>query len=527
MKFEKNYDKAIESGLTSITIAKAAGYLNDLELLYLLVSESYYNQKKYKEAVEYRKLYDEITLLNFENTKKAISETVSAQFKIKQYEKNLADAQEKTMLQAEIASNKSTLNNALIAMCIISLLLLIQVYNVNIKRKTLNVALIKKNKAYQEEKEKSEQLAKSKSNFFSTVSHELRTPLYGVIGISTILLEDIKLKEHEEDLNSLKFSANYLLALINELLEINKIDSNKTDDQITSFNVVELLKSITATVEYIRLQNRNNIILSVHPNTPECILGNRVRLSQILMNLIGNACKFTENGKITISILPLNIDDDTVLLRFSIKDTGIGIAQNMQEYMFEEFTQIENSNHTYQGTGLGLPIVRKLLKLSNSEIKCISELGIGSEFIFDIEYDIDTQKSLTVVAAKNIDESLLKNKKILIAEDNKINQIITKKILEKKGVLCTIAKDGLEAVKSAKNNTFDLILMDLNMPHKNGFEASLSIREFNQSIPIVALTAVEVDEVRDQIFKAQMNDIVIKPYDTSKFMTVLLKNLTT
>lgn len=525
-KFEKNYKKTIAFGLASIVTAKEKEHLNDLELLYLLVSDAYYMQQNYKQALDYRKLYDEVSLLNFETAKKAISETASAKFQIEQYEKSLADAQEKTRLQAEITSNKSRLNNALIIVCVLFLLLLVYIFNAYNKRKALNVALIKKNKEYQEAKEKSEHLATVKNKFFATVSHELRTPLYGVIGISSILLEDIKLKDHKEDLNSLKFSANYLLALINELLHINKIDSNKYEVQLSSFDLRELIKSITTTVEYIRIQNKNSITLDIHPETPQYVLGNRVRLSQILMNLIGNACKFTEDGTITITILPLKIHEESVLLRFSIKDTGIGIAKELQEQIFDEFTQIENLNYTYQGNGLGLTIVKKLLNLSGSEITCISELDKGTEFLFDLEFSIDKNKVTLSEEKQILDESVLKNKKILIVEDNRINQIVTKKILEHKGMVCDLANDGLQAISFVKNKDYDLILMDLNMPNKNGFEASLAIREFNTTIPIIALTAVEVEEVRDKIYKSKMNAIVVKPYDTTKFITTLLNNFT-
>lgn len=383
-----------------------------------------------------------------------------------------------------------------------------------------------KNKEYLKAKRHSEKLANAKGKFFSTVSHELRTPLYGVIGLSTILLEDETLKSHKKDLKSLKFSADYLLALINNVLHINKIDSNSIEDDSTVFNVRELFESITASFEYMRLQNNNKIHIIVSENIPQLLNGNSVRLSQILMNLIGNACKFTEDGNIYVKAFPHQINDDSVLIDFSVQDTGIGIAQEKFSAIFDEFSQLETNSYSYQGTGLGLPIVKKLLSQSNSEIRIQSQLGRGTTFSFSLPYDI-SQLSKAVDEPTTLNANLLLDKKILVAEDNRINQTVTRKILEKNGVVCTIAENGQQAVTFASKEKFDLILMDLNMPVKNGFDACKEIRSMDDKIPIVALTAVEVEEVRNEIYLAGMNDIVIKPYDVTKFIRTILVNLST
>lgn len=521
---EKDPIKANEYFLKIIPIAKEKKYYNILAELYYDAAESFYIQKKYKEASEYHKKYIDVNDINTQRRTEAISESVSSKFKIEQYQQNLKDAEEKTKLQEEIASNKNILSNVLIVVCSLGLFLLLFLFKAYVKRKDLNNALLEKNKEYLDAKRKSDHLTKAKSKFFSTVSHELRTPLYGVIGLSTILLENEKLKEHQKDLKSLKFSADYLLALINDVLQINKIDAKNVAHQIAAFNLRELIRSIEISFEYIRLQNNNTIVLNIAPETPNYIVGNNVRLSQILMNLVGNACKFTEDGTITITINPVQLNENKATLYFSVKDTGIGIAKDKQAYMFDEFTQIENLDYTYQGTGLGLPIVKKLLALSNAEIKLESDLGNGAEFSFTLDYeiakDLNAEKESQV-----IDLSVLNGKKILVAEDNRINQIVTKKILESRDIICSIANNGEEAISLAKEYNYDLILMDLNMPVKNGFDAAIAIRKFNDKIPIIALTAVEIEEVKNEINFSGMDDIIIKPYDTEKFIGKLIENM--
>jgi CheY-like chemotaxis protein len=393
------------------------------------------------------------------------------------------------------------------------------------KRKELYQALKEKNKEYLAAKDKSEQLARAKSNFFSTVSHELRTPLYGVIGLSTILLEDEKLKSHKKDLKSLKFSADYLLALINDVLQINKLDSNKAENDVSTINIREFVESIVSSFEYMRLQNKNKLHIEIDKGVPVLLSGNAIRLSQVLMNLIGNACKFTEDGDISVQISTLTASDERTTLQFVVKDTGIGIPKEKQDGIFNEFQQVDALHYNYQGTGLGLPIVKKLLGLSNSEISLESDLGQGAKFSFPYDFEIPEQVEQEKKFSP-VNTQVLKGKRILIVEDNRINQIVTKKILEKHEIHCELSENGEEAVAKVQKDAFDLVLMDINMPVMNGMDATKMIRKFNKTIPIVALTAVEVEEIRYNIYNAGMNDIIVKPYDVTKFIQIVLKNCT-
>ena len=306
---------------------------------------------------------------------------------------------------------------------------------------------------------------------------------------------------------------------------MNKIDSNDISDESVMFDLEELINTIVSSFEYMRLQHNNTIHVHIDENTPSLLKGSSVRLSQVLMNLIGNACKFTENGTIDVFAEPLKYNDECVLIRFTVKDTGMGIAKNRLDSIFNEFAQIETTNSNYQGTGLGLPIVKKLLKQANSEIEVTSELEKGSIFSFNLLFDV-IEEQAAPLTAQIFDTEILQNKSILIVEDNRINQTVTKKILEKEGVRCQIAENGALAIEKIKAETFDLVLMDINMPVKNGIDATRDIRKFNQTLPIIALTAVEIDEIRYKIFNCGMNDIIVKPYDVTKFRQTIVKNIT-
>ena len=522
--YKKDYVKADIQFLKVIESAKKDSLTVELENAHNLYSESLFKQKRFEEAYESFKIYDEYKDKNSEIFTSEERYSLTQKFQLEEYRKDIQAAKLNNQLQAEIVKNKTTVNTILIIVSACFLLLLIALYSTSIKRVKLVKELRIKNKEAIKAKEESEKLSKAKVKFFSTVSHELRTPLYGVIGLSSILLEDKSLKKHKKDLKFLKFSADYLLALINDVLQINKIDSKTLEDENTSFNLRELIETITSSFEYMRIQNNNKLIVEISENIPELIQGNSVRLSQILMNLLSNACKFTENGIVTITAKTISNKGSESSIKFTIKDTGIGIANEMQGSIFDEFSQVNAHSYNNSGAGLGLPIVKKLLALSNSDIKLESKLGKGSSFTFTLPFNV-VDKAQNSSLPKKVDSEILINKKILIVEDNRINQIVTQKILEKKGILCSIAENGNEAITMVKENNYNLVLMDINMPIKNGIEASIEIRKFNKTLPIIALTAVEIEEMKNNIYASGMNDIIVKPYDITKFITCIIKNI--
>ncbi|UJH92401.1 response regulator [Antarcticibacterium sp. 1MA-6-2] len=220
----------------------------------------------------------------------------------------------------------------------------------------------------------------------------------------------------------------------------------------------------------------------------------------------------------------------TCRINFEVKDDGLGIPESKQQIIFEEFSQLKSANYNYQGTGLGLPIVKKLLVLFNSEIKLESAEDEGSVFSFEIEFEKDRKAALPVeggFALKNSSNytDSAEGKTILIVDDNRINQVVTRRILEQKGFQCDISDNGYDAITKVKTNFYDLILMDVNMPEISGLEATRQIWDFNTRVPVVALTAVEIEEIREEILEAGMNDIIVKPYDTSVFYQVIYKNI--
>lgn len=522
--FKKNYENADRVLLKSIENAKRDSLLVEAENAYYLYSESLFEQKKFEEAYENFKIYDEYSDINSGIFTSTETLNLTQKFQYEEFRKDIEAAKLNNELQAQIVKNKTTVNFILIIVSAIFLIFLVALYSASIKRKRLVTELKIKNTETLRAKEETEKLSKAKVKFFSTVSHELRTPLYGVIGLSSVLLEDESLKKHKKDLRFLKFSADYLLALINDVLQINKIDSETLDQESSLFNLRELIETITTSFEYMRIQNDNHISINISDEIPELIKGNSVHLSQILMNLIGNACKFTENGNVYVNAEVLTTKDKQLTIEFTIKDTGIGIAKDKQESVFDEFSQVDNHNYSSNGSGLGLPIVKKLLTLSNSKIKLESELGKGATFSFKLTFEI-LEKIIPKVIPKVIDDSILNGIHVLIVEDNRINQIVTQKILEKKGITCSIAENGEIAVSKIQRNQYDLVLMDINMPIKNGIEAAYEIREFNKTLPIIALTAVEIEEMRNNIYMSGMNDIIVKPYDISKFISCIIKNL--
>lgn len=397
------------------------------------------------------------------------------------------------------------------------------------KRKKLVAELQERNTKYLEEKQKSEKLASAKTKFLSTVSHELRTPLYGIIGLTDALNRDKKLTGHKSELQSLKFSADYLLNLVNDVLVLNKMDSDsKLKIELTPIVIREFLGELTESLEFVIKQQRNELILNVDPKIPRIIFGDRTKLSQILINLVGNALKFTQRGQVHIRVMLVDAGRNTVTLAFEIEDDGIGIPKEKQQEIFEEFSQIQQES-SFQGTGLGLTIVSRLLASMNSTIKLQSEVGEGSVFFFKIVFDATNPAkqgaSGTKLASEDADAEILGEKNILIVDDNLINQLVTIKNVQNLGFTATTASSGLEAIDKVREEHFDLILMDINMPGMNGFEATREIRKFNQDIVILALTATEISEINRDLEANGLNGAILKPYPFNVFRTTLIDHL--
>ena len=452
---------------------------------------------------------------------------VKSKFLIEDYKNNAEKANSERLLQLEIANKIKKVNiivTAALLLLVISLILICYGY---ITKRKLSFKLELRNKQLEIARNEALKSSELKTNFISNVSHELRTPLYGVVGITSLLLENSNLSARDRKyINSLKHSGDYLLNLINDILQFGKIEADKIELKNTSVNLKGTLENIVDSFEYKLKETNNHLKISIDEHIPEVIKCDKIRLSQVLINLVGNSIKFTTNGNIDIRVKLMKTEGKMVSLGFEIEDNGIGIPKNKFKSIFDNFSQLKDSNLNYQGTGLGLSITKKLIELFKSEIALESEEGVGTKFSFVIDFEIDeiqTNKKLQEQNLNKIKSLVNPNDecKILLAEDNKINQIVTKKLLEKQNYKCTIVENGRDALYEAKNNSYDLILMDINMPIMNGNEATEIIREFNKNIPIIALTAADIEEMKQDYLDIGYNEIITKPFDNYEFYQII------
>ena len=426
--------------------------------------------------------------------------------------------------------NKFTKLISIFAIALISILSLLSLslYRNNIIRNKSNLLLQDKNQELEIAKDKAEKASKARSEFLSTVSHELRTPLNAINGITHLLLEENPKETQLDYLSSLKFSGDYLTKFINEILEINKIESDNIEIEYTTFNLKKLLEDIKHSLKELAVVNNNTFCLEVDPEIPDYLIGDPTKLSQIILNLINNALKFTKNGSVTVFANLQQLKNSKATLYFEITDTGIGIPEDKLATVFDSFSQgsIE-VNRKYGGTGLGLTIVKKLIKILGGNIQLKSIVGEGSSFYFSLNFPISTlqESQLEDKPLVKYDASKLMNKKILVVEDNKINQMITKKMLLSKGITCEIIDNGEEAIDVLKNKIFDLVLMDVHLPGINGTIATETIRRFNNKTPIIALTAISLLENRDLLLSFGMNDVITKPFIPDEFYRIIAEHI--
>ena len=430
--------------------------------------------------------------------------------------------------QKSINFGKMTTGLSIALIIILSLLALSLFKNNNLRAKA-NDLLKDKNIELTLSKERAEKASLAKAQFLSTITHELRTPLYAVTGLTHLLLEENPKLEQKEHLNSLKFSGEYLLSLINNILDLNKLEANKVEIEMTTFNLKKRINDVLIALRKTADDRRNELHFEYDENIPNKLVGDPLKLSQVLINLIGNSAKFTQNGDVFVRVKLLEESNEKVMLRIEIEDNGVGISNKKQKSIFETFSQGSlQINRKFGGSGLGLSIVKNLLELMNSKIQLESQLGKGSKFWFNISFEISDEHLDDINPNKiiyDIDYKALENVQILVVEDNKINQMITKKILEKNKMICQVADNGMDAIKMVKENDFAVILMDIHMPGISGIEATQKIRTFNKDIPIIALTAVTIDENLDDFYNAGFTEIIPKPFKPEEFFEKIYRSL--
>ncbi|SDH07302.1 ATP-binding protein [Winogradskyella thalassocola] len=517
-----NSKMALSQTEEGLAIAQSQKIIENVNEAYVTLSDIHEKNGNYKRAHDYIKkhihLSDSILNVKREN----IATGISSQ-SINNY-KDAENAQLKAQIDEVKADSAFTRITTILSIALITILslLTLSLYKNNNIRLNTNTMLHKKNDELIVAKEKAELASKTKANFLSTVTHELRTPLYAVTGLTNMLLDEDP-KEHQvPHLKSLKFSGDYLLTFINDILQINKIEANKVEIDPEHFNLKNKLENVISALSNSAKDQDTQIHFDYENGLPETFVGDQLKISQILINLLGNAIKFTKDGDIWVRAYKVDLKDDVYKLRFEIEDNGIGITKEKQEHMFESFSQGSvQINRKYGGTGLGLSIVKGLIQILKGTIHLKSELGKGTTFFFEIplKYDEAVDKTEVVEVKKvNKMEGLdLSNVKILIVEDNKINQMITKKILNKMNLYCDVVDNGEAAVEKVKEVTYDVVLMDIHMPGISGLEATKIIRTFDKELTIFALTAVTLEDKMHEFGEAGFDDIISKPFKQDDF----------
>ncbi len=363
--------------------------------------------------------------------------------------------------------------------------------------------------------------AKMKEQFIASISHEMRTPMNAVLGMSNLMIQTELDDEQFKFIHSIKQSSEILLGIINDILEVSTLQNGKVEFEYSNFNLNELLENMVKVMEYKIKEKDLAFELNVDQDIPPVIKGDKLRLNQILYNLVGNAIKFTDNGFVKVNVIKTKELNGKIGINISVQDSGIGIPDDKKEAVFETFTRIRSKDRIYEGTGLGLSIAKSLVDQQYGKIGVISEFGNGSNFWFELDFEHGklTEADHSVIKAEDDVINSVSKINLLLVEDHKMNQLVAKKTLEKKwpDITLTIANDGQEAVKILEENDFDIVLMDIQMPIMDGYEATNHIRQIMNrdlnALPVLAMTA-HAHISKDEKFKQYgFNDFVLKPFE--------------
>ncbi|MCB9195831.1 MAG: response regulator [Flavobacteriales bacterium] len=436
------------------------------------------------------------------------------------------EADRKALHAIKAKSDIRTLNYQILFFCIVlaGLLLLLTIIILN-NAKNNNRFRVALKKA----KKEAEKLAKTKERFLATVSHEIRTPMNAIAGFTDLIAKGPLTPEQREHISMVQKSTTHLLYLVNDVLDITKLQNGKVKLEEVNFDVRQILDDVVSFARPMAEEKNNDLIIEIKNNVPRTLRGDIHRLQQIIINILSNAIKFTENGTISIEAFPVLVNEDGVCLKIIINDTGIGMTPEQLKRIFVEFEQAEvSTTRNYGGTGLGLAITRRLINLFDGRIDVESELGKGTTVIVELPFKIGVDSEVVNIDNfKKTDASFLRNKRILIADDELFNRKLLFSMLKDKQVLLTEVEDGRMAVQEVKSGQYDVVLMDVRMPEMNGIEATKKIRKINdhskKDIPIIALTAAVTEEDKENYFHSGMNGFVPKPFKEEQLINALFE----
>ena len=482
--------------------------------------------QNYKEAfnneVLFKQYYD--SLYNNENEKKLTSLQMQYDFDKKQQADSIQHVNENKINSLKLHKQKEYTGLGITGFVLVVLLLFFVYRNYTNQRKATTEMAIARQRAEQSEK--------FKEQFLANMSHEIRTPMNAVMGMTNLVMDSSLSEKQRFYLEGIRKSGETLLHIINDILDLSKIEAGKMEMETIDFSVSEVLEQVKQTLQHKAEEKGLQLIVEKDGSAPDVLMGDPVRLNQILMNLTGNAIKFTEKGSVTVSVSGRqSTGGSQKSLSFSIIDTGIGIPEDKLRTVFESFQQSRSSDtRRFGGTGLGLTISKQLVELMDGKISVESKEGSGTTFSFEINFPAGSPERLKEQkSAEQIDGSILDGMKILLADDNEYNRIVTHDTLTSKAsVDITEATNGQEAIELLSLKDFDVVLMDVQMPLMDGYEATSQIRNLksevrNHNIPVIALTASVIRSDLDKCREAGMNDYVPKPFKVSQLISVIAK----
>ena len=529
--------EALEFAKKALSISNEGGYLMDLEKASRLLRNIYESQDNFKDAFNMYKLEikSRDSLASQENQKSLIRHQFQSAYDKKEIETKAIQDNKDALTAKEIERQKIILYSVIGGLVMLLLLSGVLYNRFLLKKKSnqkLEVAyselkstqgeLIRQKNTAEEQTQRAEQSEKFKEQFLANMSHEIRTPMNAVNGMTELLIDKNPRKDQMNYLDAIRKSSDTLLHIINDILDLSKIEAGKMELEKIDFSLRETLEQVRQTLSFRAEEKGLQLITEVENSIADVIIGDPVRLNQILVNLGGNAIKFTQRGSVHISVKKLNnsLSPSSCELYFSIIDTGIGIPKEKMETVFESFSQAHSSDsRKYGGTGLGLSISRQLVELQGGHILVESQEGSGTTFSFILNYPVGSSEKFQqrIQQEQLVDGSILNGLKILLADDNEYNRIVARDTLKGKAdVAITEASTGKIAIQLIEKQEFDIVLMDVQMPVMDGYEATKYIRDHfsapKNSVPIIALTASVVRSDLDKCRESGMNSYVAKPF---------------